>query len=1211
MISRLPPDWSRRIKNVREVRGLTQIRFAELVGVSFVTVNRWENHQSRPNNIAWQRILEIEADLHSGECQAARSAAPLDLDSGSRPGLDFAADPNAVAAVIQAHYLAFGHLVNPRFATEISRIDPLPHQRIAVYERMLPQSPLRFLLADDAGAGKTIMTGLYLREMLTRKRVQRVLIVPPAGLVGNWERELRILFGLRFQIASGTDARVGNPFLGSESDKVIVSIDTLAGERTWRRLQEASVHAYDLVVFDEAHKLSAQQGTDGRTRKTDRYKLAESLAGIKSREQRWRLSWSARHLLLLTATPHMGKDFPYFALWRLLLPDALPTFESFLQFPVENRWKHFVRRAKEEMVRFDSTRLFPQRCCATLSYDLMQGEASEQELYDETTDYIRENYNRAAGLNRTAARLAMSVFQRRLASSVYAVMRSFERRKGKLEGLVKDIEQGRLTEAGLVQQQQTSPGLRDLFETSTAEEDVGPEGGSERHETYEDEALAGTAAASLPDLQLEIQQVEALRDKAQRLLREGEDSKFEKLREVLQDPTYADEKFIIFTEHRDTAHFLIRRFESLGYTGQIAFIHGGLPYPEREKQVAFFRKPVKEDGALYLVATDAAGEGINLQFCWLMVNYDIPWNPARLEQRMGRIHRYGQAHDPVIIVNLVAGQTREGQVLKTLLEKLESIRIQLQSDKVFDVIGRLFENLSIKDYLEQALVDDASAAASRLNDCLSMERVRKIEASAQALFGLGGEVARKLTPLKEEIRQEELRQLLPGHVCRFMEVVAPLLHLRMEGDRNGIFTLQPLKPQAMDFLLSALEMYPAPVRTQLTAFRPQAAEDAIWIHPGEPVFDCISATIREQYGLHALKGAVFIDPAAQEPYLYHVALASVVGEAAQDDAEEAHGMDATANHDDVGASALDSRLVGLRQVQDGPPEEWPVEHMFLLKGAADFAPSREPLAVRARGSLSEAAEFVQNGVAAQLAQRLRRQMRNDLARRLEVINRGFDFQVAELAAARARAHREARAGDAQAVQELREIKVQQKGLQVSRRHRLEELRTAPDGIRAGPAIFLAHTLVVPMQNPEEAAQYDAQVESVAMEIAIAYEKGTGAEVKDVSRPELARRAGLPDWPGFDFLSFRANGERRAIEVKGRADTGSVSLSENEWIRAYNLRGQYWLYVVFGCATLRPHLARVGDPFAMLLAEMQERKAFVITSRSVLRSAEADGESEAR
>src|SRR5437773_7782404 len=161
-------------------------------------------------------------------------------DSEVPPSIDFTADPDVVRAVVEGERLTYGHLFNPAFATEISLIEPLPHQRIAVYDHMLKQSRLRFLLADDAGAGKTIMTGLYIREMLTRRLISRVLIVAPAGLVGNWEHELQTLFNLPFSIISGSDARSrsGNPFTGPRSDLLIVSVDTLAGDRMFSRLQE-------------------------------------------------------------------------------------------------------------------------------------------------------------------------------------------------------------------------------------------------------------------------------------------------------------------------------------------------------------------------------------------------------------------------------------------------------------------------------------------------------------------------------------------------------------------------------------------------------------------------------------------------------------------------------------------------------------------------------------------------------------------------------------------------------------------------------------------------------------------------------------------------------------------------------------------------------------------------------------------------------------
>ncbi|MDE0504044.1 MAG: helicase-related protein, partial [Candidatus Poribacteria bacterium] len=299
--------------------------------------------------------------------------------------------------------------------------------------------------------------------------------------------------------------------------------------------------------------------------------------------------------------------------------------------------------------------------------------------------------------------------------------------------------------------------LDDLFNTSTADEKT-----EDEHEEYEYEALGGTAAVSLVELMVEKDKVEELLKKAQALFGAGEESKFEKLREVLRLPSYSDEKFIIFTEYRDTAEFLVRRLEGLGFTDQVALIHGGLDYQERERQVEFFRRPAAEGGANYLVATDAAGEGINLQFCWLMVNYDIPWNPARLEQRMGRIHRYGQTHAPVVIVNLVAGGTREGRVLKTLLEKLEAIREQLQSDKVFDVVGRLFEEVSMTEYLRQALTDDADTVARQLEGNLTENQVRALEQKERVLYGDGGDVRQRLPQLNEETDQEIYRQLLPG-----------------------------------------------------------------------------------------------------------------------------------------------------------------------------------------------------------------------------------------------------------------------------------------------------------------------------------------------------------------------------------------------------------------------------------------------------------------
>ena len=1201
----VPPDYSQWIKRTRQVAGLTQAQLAKLIGVSYASVNRWENGQSRPNNLAWQRIMDLDLSPQTSDVQEGTSRPSIDI----LQTLDFSAAPEVVSALAEAHRLAYGHLFNPTFASETSLIDPLPHQRLAVYEHMRQQSPLRFLLADDAGAGKTIMTGLYVREMLARRLIRRVLIVPPAGLVGNWEREMRTLFRLQFRVVSGSDARSGNPFVGTESQLVIVSIDTLAGERMFTHLSDAATEPYDLVVFDEAHKLSADRQPDFRVRKTERYRLAEALAGVGPDSARWELPWSAQHLLLLTATPHMGKDFPYYFLWRLLLPESLSTYEAFERFPTDSRKRHFIRRTKEELVHFDGSPLYPERRCDTLSYELTQGTGSEQDLYDDTTNYMRNHYNRAKVLNRSAARLAMSVFQRRLASSTYALLRSFERRLEKLEDMIERIRDGRLTEEELTRQQRRLNDIDDVFESTTADEqDLGGED-TDRLEEFEEQALGGVIGLSLAELEAERVKVNNLLGKARSLFDSREESKFEKLREVLRYPEFLGEKFIIFTEHRDTADFLVRRLEGLGFTGQVALIHGGMPYQERERQVEFFRKPGAAEGANFLVATDAAGEGINLQFCWIMVNYDIPWNPARLEQRMGRIHRYGQAHDPVVVVNLVAGATREGRVLKTLLDKLETIRRQLQSSKVFDVVGRIFEDVSIKDYIQQTLADgEIDQAVARLDGTLTEGQVRAIQERERTLFGPGGDVAKELDRLNNTVDQEVYRRLLPGYVRRFVDKTAPLLDLRVDGDLESTFRLVPVQPRALDPLLASLEAYAQGNQDRLTVYRPDRTTNDVWMHPGEAVFDSLSASVVGRFGNEGLKGAVFVDPYATRPYLFHMALVSV------EQTQMSQEVPGVASLTEASESALtktglvESRLVGLRQTGDGSVEEASVEHLLLLRGAGNFATGSEPLALAAQPLLQEAKEFAEDIVTGSMVQAHRKRIIDDLDDRMGFVARGFDYQAAELTAARSRLTVRVQTGDHRVREELARVRERQRSLAAARERRLDDMRDQPNRIRPGEVEFLVHALVIPSEDPEETEQYDADVEAIAVEVATSYEQSFNAEVIDVSRPELAKRAGLTNWPGFDLLSKRPptpneHREELAIEVKGRRASGGIQLEENEWAKACNLRDRYWLYVVFDCATAHPRLVRVRDPFGKLVVKTRESTAFTVSPTAIMEVAE--------
>ncbi|MCX7673673.1 MAG: helicase-related protein, partial [Thiobacillaceae bacterium] len=874
------------IRHLRKTLNLTQQQFAELLGVSFVTLNRWENGQTKPSALARAKLQELAARSYgNGDASAEGSAnTPRGKPQEATPRLDFLGDANALRVLVEGERLSYGHLFNPAFATEISEIDPLPHQRLAVYQRMLPQHRLRFLLADDAGAGKTIMTGLYVRESLTRRRIRRVLVVAPAGLVGNWYRELHKLFHLQFKIVTGSDAKDGNPFVGAGSDLVVVSIDSLRGERLFNALRDPRVAPYDLVVFDEAHKLAANRDLDGTFRATDRYRLAEAIAGVRELPAEWRMPWAAHHLLLLTATPHMGKDYPYYCLWRLLEPELFSTETAFAKFPRESRSRYFIRRVKEELVDLHGKPLFPERICDTVSYDLSQGEVSEQALYDRTTAYIRHYYNQARLLNRQAARFAMTVFQRRMASSTWALLCSLRNRLAKLDALIDDIQSGRVPEEELRSQQERlnrkvrEGRLVDVLAAKTADEETAT-AGTEEHEESEAEALGAFIATSLAELIDERGQVQELIALAEAVHASGQESKFARMAELLRAPQYRDQKVIIYTEHRDTLEFLVRRLEGMGYADQVAYIHGGMGFEERDAQVERFRRPhdAEGKGARFFIGTDAAAEGINLQFCWILINYDVPWNPARLEQRMGRIHRYGQKRDRVAIINMVAGKTREGRVIKTLLDKLEEIRKQLGSDKVFDVVGRIFEGMSMTEYIQRAIEsdDEADKRALELAGRLTPEQVKALQAREASIYGKGGDVRMDLPQLREAMAIEEMRRLLPGYVRRYLEHAAPVVGIDLVGDLDDRFFIRPRRRGVLDSLLPVLETYPESARNRFTVHRPDDGRDAIFLHPGEPVFERLSAMAIERARRDALRGAIFTDVGATAPYLFHVARVSV------------------------------------------------------------------------------------------------------------------------------------------------------------------------------------------------------------------------------------------------------------------------------------------------------------------------------------------------
>ena len=715
--------------------------------------------------------------------------------------------------------------------------------------------------------------------------------------------------------------------------------------------------------------------------------------------------------------------------------------------------------------------------------------------------------------------------------------------------------------------------LKDVFEDETGDEETA-KGGKEENEIAEGKALGGVVAVSLAELVAERDQVQALLDLAKQVDAKGDESKFDKLREVLDDPESRDEKLIIFTEHRDTLDYLVRRLEGLGFTGQIARIHGGMDFREREEQIEFFRKKIRDGGALYMVCTDAAGEGLNMQFAWRLLNWDIPWNPARLEQRMGRIHRYKQMHDPVFIINLVAGKTREGRVMKTLLEKLERIRKELGSDKVFDVIGRLFEGLSIKDYMERAVTTEGAEAACRaLEGTLTKEQVEALEAKERRLYGDGGDVKASLAAERAKLDREGWRRLLPGYVRRFIEKSAPLLGLGIEGDLDADVRLHAAQARR-----ARLPLEPAgdlPAVATATADRPQAEG----CRRG-PVPPSGRAGLRSVAGprLRAVRrgrspGRRLRGPVGERavPVPPGDCLGLAEGRPVAPDSGAGRSPGTTARR----ASPVRGR------VRRAMPGRAPA----AAEGGSRHSRRPQPRSRRRRASWRgrrgltprrrSPGRWPRIGVASGW---------RACRPRLDFVSRGFEYQDSELAQARGKLREKAQAGDPRAKGELTRIKDRQKALAARREAALAVLHREPELIGADEVAFLAHALVVPTDDPEEQRRFDAEVEAIAVKVAWAFEEAAGAVVQDVSKPHLARAAGWRTIPASTCSRIAQERVERGIEVKGRAGIGDVELTENEWAKSCTQRDRYWLYVVFDCGTPHPRLLRVRDPFGKLVVK---------------------------
>ena len=499
----------------------------------------------------------------------------------------------------------------------------------------------------------------------------------------------------------------------------------------------------------------------------------------------------------------------------------------------------------------------------------------------------------------------------------------------------------------------------------------------------------------------------------------------------------------------------------------------------------------------------------------------------------------------------------------------------------------------------------------RVAGALTGRRLRAIEERERRIYGAGGEVAPHLDKIRRDMEREGYLRLLPGYVRRFVAKAARLLDLEIRGDLDGFFSLAPRRPGALDPLLAALESYPAEARERLCVRRPDPAagaraEDApcIWLHPGEPLFDALSGQVLAAFGREARRGAIFTDPRAEAPYFLHLATASVArerGDAAHAPLPPAADTDAEAPR---ARRIVERRLLGLRHDENGGPAETPIEHLLLLRGAPQVPPGAVPLAGRGIAMRAEAAAFAERDVLDPLVAAQREARRAELPERRRRVAAGFDYRAAGLAARRVKLARNAAAGP-EAGEALGTVKREQQALAAEKTRALAALAAAPDRIASGGLCFLVHALVVPTDDSGEVERYDARVEEIALRIAVTWERDRGGAPRDVSRPELARLAGLPDWPGFDLLSSHGEGEARCIEVKGRAGGGAIQMEANEWKQACHLGERYWLYVVFDCATPAPWLLRVQDPFAKLLAGRRDTAAYAISTAALREVAEVD------
>ncbi len=1050
----------------------------------------------------------------------------------------FEADGQLFRLIAEAYRIHLAHLFDPVLAVHTSIIEPLPHQITAVYGEMLSRQPLRYLLADDPGAGKTIMAGLLIKELIVRGDVRRCLICVPGNLAPQWQDELWFKFQTRFEIITRETIAAsvsGNPFL--EKELIIVRLDQLARDDALKEKLRRS--EWDLVIVDEAHKMSAHFW-GGELEETKRYKLGKLLGSI------------TRHFLLMTATPHNGKEEDFQLFLALLDQDR---FEGrFREGVHEVEIADLMRRmVKEELRRFDGRPLFPERRAYTVSYPLSPAEA---ELYEAVTDYVREEFNRADSLGddkrRGTVGFALTILQRRLASSPEAIYQSLKRRRERLQKRLEEVKAGQRQQPGF------EPGFAVYDPEDLADLD---DALAEEIESLEEEIIdSATAAMTIAELAAEIQTLERLERLAYRIRHGGSDRKWEELATILQDDERMVDgsgqrrKLVLFTEHRDTLTYLWERISTLfGRDDILVNIDGSVSREQRRAVEDRFRN---DPDVYFLLATDAAGEGINLQRAHLMINYDLPWNPNRLEQRFGRIHRIGQK-EVCHLWNLVAGQTREGYVYERLLRKLEAESRAL-GGKVFDVLGDdLFQQTPLRQLLLEAVrYGDRPEVRAKLeqavDDAVDEPRLREL-LDKRSLVTDTLDLS-QIIRVREEMERYAARRLQPHYFKSFFkkafERLGGSLREREPGRYRISYVPARLRQRAKELgtVVPVWEQYDR-VCFDKRLISPPGQAQADFICPGHPLLNTVIHLLLDQHQAALREGAVLIDETdpGQAPRVLFFLLQNIQdarpdrGGGKRVIAQEVHFVEINA--------AGEIRRGGYAPYLDYRPAA-PEELAQLAPAlAADWltGPALE--------------QQVQNYAIQQLVPDHLAQVK---ARREALIDK-------TLVAVHERLTKEINYWDKRAA-ELRQqekegrINVRLNAELAQRRaddlsarlaRRKEELAqerqiSATSPVVIGGAVIVPLGLLLGERTPAELL--DRKItEAIAMQAVLQAETALGHDPRDVSRENL----------GYDIESHDPrSGQLRFIEVKGRrAGAETVTVTHNEIMRAFNAPEQFILALV--------------------------------------------------